>query len=114
MDNFKLTIIGIILFAIATSIIYVWGLKKSIMQADTLKEIMYTKAAKRVVDYLKKNDSISKNQIQNLVCDIKASEFYSKKTVVVQDQLEFTNCLISFMLDKNLIKKEKGIYCKSK
>lgn len=114
MDNFKLTVIGIILFAIATSIIYVWGLKKSMKQADTLKEIMYTKAANRVMGYLKRNDGISKKQIQDLVCDIKASEFYSKKTVVIQDQLEFTNCLISFMLDKNLIKKENGLYSKSK
>nr|WP_315020850.1 hypothetical protein [uncultured Aminipila sp.] len=114
MDNFKLTVIGIILFAIATSIIYVWGLKKSMKQADTLKEMMYTKAANKIMGYLKKNDSISRKEIQSLVCDIKASEFYSKKTVVVQDQIEFTNCLISFMLDKNLIKKDKSIYSKSK
>lgn len=114
MDNFKLTVIGIILFAIATSIIYVWGLKKSIKQADTLKEMMYTKAANKVMAYLKKNDSVSKKEILNLVCGIKASEFYSKKTVVVQNEMEFTNSLINFMSDKNLIQKDKGIYRRSK
>ena len=93
MDNFKFTLIGILLFAISTSIVYVWGLKKSMKQTATLKEMLLT---------------------QDLVSDIKASEFYSKKTVVVQNEIEFTNTLISFMLDKNLIIKEKNTYCRSK
>ncbi|WP_312352866.1 hypothetical protein [Aminipila sp.] len=114
MDNFKFTLIGILLFAISTSILYVWGLKKSMKQTATLKEMLLTKGANKVMAYLKKNDSISKKEIQDLVSDIKASEFYSKKTVVVQNEIEFTNTLISFMLDKNLIVKEKNTYCRSK
>lgn len=114
MDNLKLTIIGILLFAIATSIVYVWGLKKSMKQAETLKEMLFTKGANKVMAYLKKNDSISRKEIQNLVSDVKASEFHSKKTVVVQNEIEFTSSLISFMLNKNLIKKDKNVYYKSK
>jgi len=110
MDNFKFTLIGILLFAISTSIVYVWGLKKSMKQTATLKEMLLTKGANKGMAYLKKNDSISKKEVS----DIKASEFYSKKTVVVQNEIEFTNTLISFMLDKNLIVKEKNTYCRSK
>ncbi len=114
MDNLKITIIGILLFALATCILYIWGLKKSVKQSETLKEMLFNKGASKVLNYLKKNETISRKQIQTLVSNIKASEFYSKKTVAVQNEVEFTSALIDFMLDKNLIIKDKGLYKKSK
>ncbi|MFV0516656.1 MAG: hypothetical protein ACK5MV_04615 [Aminipila sp.] len=107
-------IIGIALFAVATVVVYMWGLRKSMKQEQTLREMLLTKGANKVLTYLKKNDTITRGQISKLIADIKVSEFHSKNGVMVQNKDEFTTTLIKFMLDKNLITKDKDKYRKSK
>ena len=110
MSSFMITIIGIVLFAIATAILYALGIKKSIKQDDVLKEMLYNNGAREVVAYLKKHDTIKKSQIKKLIWDVRASEFHSKKRAIVTDSNDFTDALVSFMVDKKLIVKDKAGY----
>ena len=42
-------IVGILMMAIATSIVYIWGLKKSMSEQNDLMEILYTKGKRKVI-----------------------------------------------------------------
>lgn len=98
-----LILLGMVLFAIATAILYVWGLKKNMTQAADLERILLNKSAVNVVKYLKKYQSISQKEMTSLVQGVKAGMFWSKKRAVIQDPQTFIPQLIQFMLEQQLI-----------
>lgn len=102
--------IGIILFAIATAILYVIGLKKEMAQNSTLSDLLLNKGAARIVTYLKKNESVSKKEAKNLVDGMKTSVFYSKQRAMVNDSSHFTDILLDHMLKKGIIEKKQQAY----
>lgn len=98
-------ILGIALFAIATAILYVWGMKKSMTQAADLEHILMNKSAINVVKYLKKHDSISQKEMLPLLQGVKAGVFWSKKRAVIQNPKTFVPKLICFMTEQQLIEE---------
>ena len=56
-------ILGIFLFAVATAILYVWGLRRSMTQTADLERILLSKSAARVIKYLKQNPTIRKKKL---------------------------------------------------
>ncbi len=106
MSNGMQTIIGILLFAVATAIIYAWGLKKTGAQQKDLLQILYGKGAQKVIKKLKTQKFITKSEIEQEVLGVTASQFYSRKKAVVTDKKEFTRTLIEFMMNKNLIMED--------
>ena len=50
--SFGQIVLGILLFAVATAVLYVWGLKKSMTQEADLERILLNKCAGTVVKYL--------------------------------------------------------------
>lgn len=99
-------VVGILLFAIVTAILYVWGLKKSLTQQDDLLRILSIKGEKKVLRYLKKNGQITSVQVEKEVNKISASEFYSKRKAVVTDPKTFSKALITEMMNQGTIKEE--------
>lgn len=106
--------IGLLLFAVAAAVLYVWGLKKQRTQQEELMNMLLNNASLKVVKYLKENEKITKNEMAKLVAGVKASEFYSKKKAVVVNEREFTSSLVDFMLKKDLVRKEDKWYYLSK
>lgn len=98
-------IIGILLFAIATAIIYAWGMMKSVRQNTDLSHMLYSKAAKKVKKYLEKNGEISFPEIQKQVEDVKAGLFYSSKKAVVTDKKQFAANLVQIMQKADLLEE---------
>ena len=78
-------VVGILLFACVTAILYVWGLRKSVGQREDLSRILLNRCGNQVIKYLKKNKSITKAQVAREIRGIKAGEFWSKHRLVVQD-----------------------------
>lgn len=99
-------IVGILLVAIATAILYVWGLKKSLTQKDDLIQILSLKGERKVIQFLKKNNQITCTQVEKEVTKISSSQFYSKRKAVVTDPKTFSKDLLAKMLDKGAIKEE--------
>lgn len=97
---------GIILFALATSILYIIGLKKKLQEDRELTEKLINNAALRVLDYLKQHESISADQISYIIKDIKARNFYSNKTAVIKDGKVFRYQVIQFMTENNYLIKD--------
>lgn len=96
-------IIGIVLFAIASAILYVWGLRKSMTQAADLEHILLSKSAARVMQYLKHHPTISQKEVARQIQNVKAGLFWSRKQVQVQDSTVFAKKLTRYMLEQQLL-----------
>ena len=97
--------IGILLFAIATAIIYAWGIKKTMNQQKELSNMLYSKGAQRVMKKLKNQKVITRREIEDEIKEIKISAPFSRKKAIVADKKEFTKTLIQLMMKKGLMRE---------
>lgn len=105
-------IIYILLFAVLGAVLYAWGLKKAQNQSVELAKMLYAKCAKVVKKELKKKEYLRKNEIEQLIKDVKVGQFYSKNKMAVTNPKEFINPFLEFMikneiLEENMIKGKK-------
>ena len=63
-------IIGVLLFAVAGAVLYVWGLKKSADQGSNMERNLLHACGSRVVKALKKKESLSEAEIASLIVSI--------------------------------------------
>ena len=107
--SFGQIVLGILLFALATAVLYVWGLKKSMTQEADLERILLNKCAGAVVKYLRKHGSIAQKEIPPLIQGVKAGMFWSKSRVRVQDPAAFAPKLVRYMLEQQLLEDAGGL-----
>ena len=98
-------IIYILLFAIATVIIYTWGLFKEKNKPKDLLDILYSKGEKKVIKAFKYKKCLSRKDIEKELINLKASLFYSKNKLIVQDASHFSKVLVGRLLQKGMIVK---------
>lgn len=101
--NPLLVVLGILLFAVVTAILVLWGMRKAYFQQETLTKMLFSKSAERVMHYLKSHDTITDKEMRSLVEGVQASEFMSRRRAVVQGDKVFTERLINVMLQDGLI-----------
>ena len=95
--------LGVVLFAVATAILYVWGLRKSVTQPADLERALLHKCAGRVVKYLKKHASITADEIAKLIGNVTAGQFWSRRRVRVGDAKKFTGEVTRYLLEQQYI-----------
>ena len=98
-------IIYILMFAAATVIVFSWGIIKEQNKSRDLMNQLYKKAENNVVKAFKRKDVLSRKDIENEVKNVKASLFYSRDKMVVQNPRSFTKSLINTMINNNVIEK---------
>ena len=96
-------ILGIVLFAVVTAILYVWGLRKSMFQGEDLTRILLNRCGNKVVKYLKKHGTITEKQMAQEIRGVTAGEFWSKKRMMVQHPEKFVQQVIDFLLEQQYI-----------
>lgn len=96
-------VLGILLFALVTAILYVWGLRKSMGQSADLTRILMNRCGNKVVGFLKKHDTVTEAEVAQLISGITAGEFWSRKRLVVQEPKQFAGQVIAFLLDQQYI-----------
>ncbi|MBS7223987.1 MAG: hypothetical protein KH050_01415 [Clostridiaceae bacterium] len=96
-------ILGIALFAVVTAILYIWGLRKSMYQQQDLTRVLYNRCGNKVIQYLKKHETVSEEEISHLIDGVTASEFWSRKRLTVQEPRKFAGQVITFLLDQQYI-----------
>lgn len=101
-------IVGVILFAIATAILYIIGMKKKMNEEKKLFEMLLNNGAYRVVKYLKTHDNITCNGIGYVIKDISAREFGSSKKAIIKDGRAFQDSLLDYMLREGYIVSAEG------
>lgn len=119
MNNLVYLGSGILLFALATIILYIMGLKRKMTEEQRLMDMLLNNSARRVVDYLKDHDSVTMDGIGYICKDVKAKEFMASKTAIIQDGSLFQKRIVEFMLGRDLIEKcgtdkGKALYCLKK
>lgn len=103
-------IVYILMFALATVVIFSWGIIKEQNKSKDLMNQLYKKAETKVLKAFKKKDVLTRRDIENEVKGIKASLFYSKDKMVVQNASSFTKNIINTMIGRNLIEKTNDGY----
>lgn len=107
--------IGILLFAAATAVLYVWGLRKSISQHADLERILLHKCAGRVLRYLKKHKTITDAEIAQRISGVSAGQAWSRRRIRVGDAKKFTGELTRFLLEQQYLEQVgRGKYCLKK
>ena len=107
--SFGQIVLGILLFALATAVLYVWGLRKSMTQEADLERILLNKCAGTVVKYLRKHGSITQKELPALIQGVKAGMLWSKNRIRVQDPAAFAPKLIRYMLEQQLLEDAGGL-----
>ena len=107
MDKLHI-IIGILLFALATAVLYVWGLRKAEGQSDDLSRILLNRCGNKIVKYLKKHKTITEAEVARQIDGVTAAEFWSRKRLKVQQPKKFAKQVISFLLDQQYIESAGG------
>ena len=100
-------VIGILLFAMATAFLYGWGIIKQHNQTRDLSKLLLSKGVDRVQKYLKKHDTISGKEMEDLVKGMKASLFYSRNQAVVLEPKDFVRQLTAYMKEYHLLEEKR-------
>ena len=103
-------IVYILMFAVATVIVFSWGIIKEQNKSKDLMSQLYKKAENNVLKAFKQKDVLSRKDIENEVKNVKASLFYSRDKMVVQNPRSFTKSLINTMINNNVIEKTTDGY----
>ena len=93
-------ILGILLFAIAAAILYVWGLKKSMNQQEDLERRLMSACGSRVVKHLKKHGTVTKSEIAALIDGMTVGPAGSRRKLSGQ--------VIDFLLDQQYMEAAEG------
>ena len=101
-------ILGIVLFAIAAAILYIWGLKKSADQQADLSRQLMSACGSRVVKYLKKNHTVTRAEVAQLIDGITVGQFWFRQKIKVQDGKKVSSQVIDFLLDQQYIEPSAG------
>ena len=107
-------IIGIILFAIATMIIYGWGLVRQRNQTGDLMKLLFGKGESQVKKYLKKNEYITKTDVERICGGLEAKMPFSANRAVVKDKKDFASQLLAYMEKTGQLEKDGAKYKKVK
>lgn len=105
-------ILGVLFFAIATMIIYTWGLVRQKNEDATLMNMLFQKGSTQIKKYLKSHEHVTVGEVQKLCIGLRAKLPFSKKTAVVQDKSDFANHLLAYMVKTGQLEKKGATYIK--
>ena len=101
-------ILGVLLFAVATAVLYAWGLGKSMDQKTDLARNLLSACGSKVVRYLKKNDTITVKEVARQIEGVSVGQFWSRNKLTVQDAVKFSRQGVDFLLDQQYIESAGG------
>ena len=79
----------VLLFAVATAMIYAWGLWRSQNQSKDLSAMLCAKGVARIRKQLKKHGPMTRKELESTVKDLTACQPFSAKRIGVTDPKQF-------------------------
>ena len=73
----------VLLFALATALIYAWGLWRARNQAHDLNSMLSAKGVSRVRKALKKNGAMTRKELEKVVSGLSARQPFSRNGIEV-------------------------------
>ena len=97
----------VLLFALATMIIYAWGLWRSVRQNQDLSNLLASKGVAKVRKALRKNKALTLKELEPFVKDLTAKQPFSRQQIAVTDPEEFLESILSYMIRQKMITESK-------
>ena len=89
----------VLMFAVATMIIYGWGLWRTMHQKQDLSNMLCSKGISKVKKALKKN------KLEPFVKDLTAKQPFNSERIGVTDPNAFLDSILPYMLKQKMIKE---------
>lgn len=96
----------VLLFALATAIIYAWGLWRSMRQRQDLSNLLSAKGVTKIKKALRKNESMTRRDLEPLIKDLTAKQPFSREKITVTDPKKFLDSILPYMIKQRIITQE--------
>ena len=93
----------ILLFALATIIVYAWGMWRSMRQQQDLSNMLSAKGSAKVKNALKKNGAMTAKELQPFIKDLTAKQPFSREQIAVTDPKKFLGSILPYMVKQKMI-----------
>ena len=97
----------VLLFALATAVIYIWGLWRSMRQKQDLSNMLSAKGISKVKKGLKKNGPMTRKELEPFVKGLTARQPFSKEQIGVTEPDKFLDSILPYMVRQKMILEEK-------
>lgn len=104
--NLWSTILGIVMFAAATAVLYVWGLKKSFGQQEDMSRALLHACGSKVLRHLKKHGTVSREEVAGLIEGTIVGPMWSRQRMKVQSGKDYAPQVIDFLVDQQYIQED--------
>lgn len=96
----------VLLFALATALIYAWGLRRSRNEARDLNSMLTAKGVSLIRKTLKKRGPMTRKELEAVVTGLTAHQPFSRNRVGVTDPKKFLDSLLPYLLKQKLIEEQ--------
>lgn len=103
-------VLGVVLFAAETAVLYVWGMRKADMQQENLALRLRGKCAAAVLRQMRRRGELTARQIAEAISGVRVGEFWSKRRAAVSQPERFAQDLIAWMLEQQLLERTSTGY----
>ena len=97
----------VLLFALATAIIYAWGLWRTMRQQQDLSNMLSAKGVSKIKKALRKNGAMPRRDLETVVKDLSAKQPFSREQIAVTDPGKFLDSILTYMVKQRIIAEEK-------
>ena len=97
----------VLLFALATALIYGWGMWRSARQKQDLSNMLSAKGISAIKKALKKNGPLTKKELVPFVKDLTARQPFPREQIGVTEPDKFLDSILPYMIRQKMIREEK-------
>ena len=97
----------VLLFALATAIIYAWGLWRTMRQQQDLSNMLSAKGVSKIKKALRKNGAMTRRDLETVVKDLSAKQPFNREQIAVTDPGKFLDSILPYMVKQRIIAEEK-------
>ncbi len=101
-------VLYVVMFMVATILVYGWGLWRAQNQQYDLQKMLTAKAVGKVQRALKKQGSLDKAAVMELVKNLKVHQPFSKTYLGVTNPSSFAEELMRYMVGQHMVLEVKG------
>ena len=97
----------VLLFAVATMIVYGWGLWRASRQNQDLANMLSAKGISAVKKVLKKKGPLTRKELEPFVKDLTAKQPFMQDSIGVTDPKKFLDSILPYMIKQKMILEER-------
>ena len=102
-------VLGILVFALVTAILYVWGMRKSATSREDMTRMLQNKCAGIILRQMRRQGELTEADMARLIAGVRAGAPWSRQKAVVGNAEKFAHTVATFLLEQRYIEQtERG------